>query len=536
MPADAVDAVVIGAGPNGLVAANLLADAGWSVVVLEANEHPGGAVRTAEVTCPGFRSDLFSAFYPLTAASPVMQALDLERWGLAWTHAPAVVSNPLPDAPAAVLWRDPERTAARLDEQCPGDGDAWLELQARWGRVGGPFLDGMLSPFPPVRAGVRLALAARSELLELARLATLPVRRMVEESFHGPQAATLLAGNALHADLTPEAAPSALLGWMLVALGQTVGFPVPLGGAGGITDALVRRLTAAGGAVRCSTPVRRVEIRGGRAVGVETADGMSVPAARAVIAACDAQILYGRLVPTDELPPAFVGGLRRFHRAGGTVKVDWALDRPIPWSDPDVGQAGTVHVTDGMDELTVSAGQLAAGVVPDRPFLLVGQMTTTDPTRSPAGTESAWAYTHVPLGAFADDPAGLERFVTRMEDRIEARAPGFRSCIGGRYVQGPADLERADASLVGGDIAGGTTQLHQQLVFRPVPGLARAETPIGRLYLGSASAHPGGAVHGACGANAARAALAHERAARAAIVAAGLGVLAALPRRRSRRR
>jgi phytoene dehydrogenase-like protein len=168
--------------------------------------------------------------------------------------------------------------------------------------------------------------------------------------------------------------------------------------------------------------------------------------------------------------------------------------------------------------------------VPDKPFLLVGQMTTTDPTRSPAGTESAWAYTHVPQRSL--DAGGLDRFVEVMEERIEARAPGFRSCIRGRHVQGPADMERANPSLVGGDIAGGTTQLHQQLVFRPVPGMGRAETPVPRLYLGSASAHPGGSVHGACGANAARAALAHERLARAAVVAVGLGALAALPRRR----
>jgi phytoene dehydrogenase-like protein len=174
-----VDAVVIGAGPNGLVAANLLADAGWDVLVLEAAPDPGGAVRTAEVTAPGFCSDLCSAFYPLTAASPVLRALELDRYGLRWSHAPTVVSNPLPDQPAAVLFRDAERTAARLDENAPGDGDAWLALHARWQRVGDAFVEAMLSPFPPLRAGARVAVAARHELLDLARMAVLPVRRMV---------------------------------------------------------------------------------------------------------------------------------------------------------------------------------------------------------------------------------------------------------------------------------------------------------------------------------------------------------------------
>jgi phytoene dehydrogenase-like protein len=292
------------------------------------------------------------------------------------------------------------------------------------------------------------------------------------------------------------------------------------------------RLAAAGGRLECAAPVDRVVVRGGRARGVVTVAGELVVARRAVVAACDAQVLYGRLVPSEELPAAFVERLRRFERGSGTVKVDWALDTPIPWSDPSVAPAGTVHVTDGLGELTRTSTQIASGFLPDRPFLLVGQMTTADPTRSPPGTESAWAYTHVPQAIEGDaageidglDADGLCRFVDRMEERIERRAPGFRSSILARHVQGPADLERADASLVGGDISGGTARLHQQLVFRPVAGLGRAETPIRRLYLGSSSAHPGGGVHGACGANAARAALAHDRLTRAGAVAIGAGV------------
>lgn len=535
MPTEATDAVVIGAGPNGLVAANLLADAGWSVTVLEGASTPGGAVRSGEVTAPGFQNDLFSAFYPMTAASPVMRSLELERWGLRWAHAPAVVANPLPDGPAAVLWRDPERTAARIDASAPGAGEAWLALQASWDRVGGPLLDSLLGPFPPVRAGARLAVAARHHLGDLARMAVLPVRRLVQESFGSSnQAAALLTGNALHADLTPEAAPSALFGWILVALGQTVGFPAPVGGAQAITDALVARLCAAGGDVVCRAPVRRVRVEGGAATGVETADGTAVRARRAVVAACDAAVLYDRLVPEEALPARFRERLARFQRGSSTVKVDWALDRPIPWSDPAVAEAGTVHVADGMNELTLTAAQLAAGVVPDRPFLLLGQMTTTDPTRSPRGTESAWAYTHVPQGGL--DAEEVERYVEVMEERVEQRAPGFRSCILARHVQGPADLERANPSLIGGDIGGGTAQLHQELVFRPVPGFARPETPVRRLYLGSSSAHPGGAVHGACGANAARAALLHDRLGAATVTGAALAALALLPGRSGRGR
>jgi phytoene dehydrogenase-like protein len=221
--------------------------------------------------------------------------------------------------------------------------------------------------------------------------------------------------------------------------------------------------------------------------------------------------------------------MRRFERAHGTVKVNWALREPVPWGDPTVAGAGTVHVADSLDELTLTSAQLAMGQVPADPFLLVGQMTTSDPSRSPAGTESLWAYTHVPQHVRRDaageidvpSPAGpltgpaLERFVERMEDRIEQHAPGFRDRVLARHVQGPLDLEAANPSLVGGDIGGGSSQLHQQLVFRPVPGFARPETPVAGLFLGSASAHPGGSVHGACGANAARAARWHDRARRA---------------------
>jgi phytoene dehydrogenase-like protein len=335
-----------------------------------------------------------------------------------------------------------------------------------------------------------------------------------EERFGGEGPGLLLTGNALHADVTPDAVPSAFLGWMLVGLAQTVGFPVPVGGAGRIIDALRRRLERAGGQVRVGWPVERIEVGpDGRATGVTGPNG-AVVARRAVLAACDAQVLYDRLVGHDRLPAAFVGAFRRFQRSTGTVKVDWAVERPVPWTDEGLVGAGTVHVADSLEELTMTAAELAVGRVPSRPFLLVGQMTTADPTRSPAGTESLWAYTHVPQpGAAGARFSGreLEALVTCMEDRIEEHAPGFRDHVVGRLVQGPADLEAADPSLVGGDLSGGTAQLHQQLVFRPVPGLGRAETPIPGLFLASSSAHPGGSVHGACGANAARAARWHDR-------------------------
>ena len=531
------DAVVIGAGPNGLVAANRLADAGWDVVVLEANAVPGGAVRTAEVTAPGFRNDLFSAFYPLGVASPALAGLHLERYGLEWCRAPLVVAHPTPDGPAAVLSQHGDETAASLERFAPGDGDSWHRLYDLWEQIGDRLLDALLQPFPPVAPGLRLAAAlGPSRALPFARLALMTVRRLAQEEFRGEGGGLLLAGCALHTDLSPESTGGGLFGWLLGGLGQEKGFPVPAGGAQSLTDALVRRLVERGGRVECGVRVTSIDVRGGRAVGVLAADGTTYDARRAVLADVGAPALYTRLVAAEHLPTRLLEDVRRFEYGSGTVKVDWALDGPIPWLDAEVNRAGTVHVSDSLDDLSDMASQLARGLLPANPFLVMGQMTTADPSRSPAGTEAAWAYAHVPREVKGDgggegltgswDEAETERFVARMEQRIERLAPGFGDRILARHVFTPPGFEAADANLVGGEINGGTAQLHQQLIFRPVPGLGRPETPVDRLFLASASAHPGGGVHGACGANAAVAALGRDARSRR-LVAAGAGLTAA---------
>ncbi len=508
------DAVVVGAGPNGLVAANLLADRGWSVLVLEAQPTLGGAVRSAEDVAPGFVHDTFSAFYPLAAASPTIGSFHLEEHGLRWRHAPAVLGHPLPDGGWALLHRDREATAAGLDEHQPGDGEAWLDLCADWDRIGEHLIRGLLTPFPPVRAGLG-ALARLPSVGGLGFVRTLltPAIDLARSRFAGERPRLLLAGNAGHSDIPLDAPGSGLMALLMTMLGQTVGFPAPEGGAGALTQAMARRLTGLGGEVRCSAEVVRIEVSDGRASGVRTADGELHLASRAVVADVVAPNLYGGLLAEDDVPARVARGMRRFQLDPATVKVDWALSGPVPWASPPALDPGTVHVADSPEQVAEAAAQVAAGVVPPKPFLLMGQMTTTDPTRSPAGTESAWAYTHVPQGAL-DDPGEVERFADVVQDRLERLAPGFGSRVLARRVLGPRELEARDANLVGGAIGGGTAQLHQQLVFRPVPGLGRAETGIAGLYLGSASAHPGGGVHGAPGANAARAAIAHDRLAR----------------------
>ncbi|QIP68833.1 NAD(P)/FAD-dependent oxidoreductase [Streptomyces sp. VN1] len=516
------DAVVIGAGPNGLVAANLLADAGWSVTVLEEQPEPGGAVRHDSEVAPGFVNDLFSSFYPLAAASPVLRGLELEDHGLRWSHAPHVLAHPLSDGTCAVLDRDVAATAASLESFAPGDGAAWERLHGVWDRYRADIVDALFTPFPPVRAGARLALRLRGGGgLRLARTLVLPVRRMGEEEFRGEGGRLLLAGNALHADLAPEAAGSGGFGWLMSMLGQTYGFPVPVGGAGALTEALVRRLRARGGVVSCGRRVERVLVRARRAAGVRTADGETVTARRAVLADVSVPALYGGLVAPADLPDQVLTDVRRFQWDFATFKVDWALDGPVPWRCEPAAGAGTVHLADGLDELTRFAAQIAMRQVPDRPFSLFGQMTTSDPSRSPRGTESAWAYTHVPHHIRADageegitgswDSRERELMADRVERHVERFAPGFRALVRARRVLAPPTLQAMDANLEGGAINGGTTAMHQQLVFRPVPGTGRPETPVAGLFLASSGAHPGGGVHGAPGANAARAALRRDR-------------------------
>lgn len=517
------DAVVVGAGHNGLVAANLLADAGWHVLVLEADDVPGGAVRSAEVLGPGFTTDLFSAFYPLGAASPVLRALRLEEHGLRWSHAPVPLAHLLPDDRVAVLSRDLAETAASVERFAPGDGAAWEALVHRWDRYGADVLDAMFSPFPPVRAGARLvARMGPAEALRAARFATLPVRRLGLEQFRGEGARLLLAGTALHSDMSPEEPGSGLFGWLMTMVGQRFGFPVPRGGSGRLVEALVRRLRAAGGELRCGVRVEKIVVVGGRARGVQTTAG-PVPARRAVVADVDVPTLYLDLVGADRLPGRVLSDLRRFAWDPATLKVNWALSGPVPWTAPEVSRAGTVHLGGGLDALSDYATDLTTNRRPGRPFLLLGQMTTADPTRSPAGTEVVWAYTHLPR-EIGGDPEVVRRQVAAVEELVERHAPGFRDRVSNRVVQAPGDLVAADGNLVGGAINGGTTKIYQELVFRPLPGLARAETPVRGLYLGSAGAHPGGGVHGGPGANAARAALLHAGGGRLRAAAVRLAV------------
>lgn len=516
--------MVIGAGPNGLVAANMLADRGWEVVVCEEQPEPGGAVRSGEVTAPGFVHDLYSAFYPLTPASRYFAPLDLASYGLRWLRATGVVAHPRADGRCALLSTDLEETCASLDAFAPGDGDGWRRLFDLWRRAGPHLVDALLTPFPPARSSVRLLAALGPRRIpEFVRFSLLPVRRMAEEAFRGAGGGWLLAGNALHADLTPDSPAGGLFGWVLSSLGQEHGYPVAEGGSGAITAALVRRLRARGGELRCDVPIERIEVRDGRARAAVAADGRRFVARRAILADCDAPTLYRKMLPAGAVPARVEDALSRFQYDNPTFKVNWALREPIPWIASDARRAGTVHVAEGMNGLSRASIQIVSREIPDRPFLVLGQYSMVDPSRAPAGAETAWAYTHVPHQPVRDAAGALSgdwrseddasRFADRMELEVERLAPGFRERIVARHLQTPIDLEAHNRNLVDGALNGGTAQIYQQMIFRPYAGLGRPTTPVRGLYLASASAHPGGGVHGGPGGNAATVAVRHHPAA-----------------------
>ena len=464
-------ALVIGSGPNGLAAAIRLAEAGVDVVVLEAADAYGGAVRTEELTLPGFKHDTFSSVYPAGAASPVWGRMPLDRFGLEWVQPEAASAQVLPGGRAAVLYRDVARTAYSLEALHPGDGETW----ARFVR---PFLenfdalrDTMLSGFPPLGGPLRLARSPRA-VVELTRLLTGSAVGLGKRLFASEGARTWLYSAAAHGDAPPDGAGSAIAAFYLNLLGHAVGWPSPRGGAQALSDALVGYLRSLGGSVRVGAPVERISATDGRVTGVQLAGGELVEAPTVI-----ATVMPQALLRMAELNGWYRKALQRFQVGPNTTKLDWALDGPIPWLNEAARGAGTVHV-----------GDRASG------FILVGQQSVADPSRAPSGKHTAWAYTH----------SGLD-----MEAEIERHAPGFRDLVLARHELRPADLERRDANLIGGDVGAGSYTL-RQVVFRPVPKLSPYTTPVRGLYLGGASTFPGGAVHGVPGDAAARAALRHR--------------------------
>jgi phytoene dehydrogenase-like protein len=491
--------VIIGAGVNGLVCAIRLADAGFQVTVLEQGATSGGGVSSRQDTLPGFIHDPCAAFFPLTAASPAFRGLGLEHHGLDWINPAVPMAHPFLDGSAIALHRDVEATAASLDDAAAGAGARWQRLVTPLLNRGDLVTRAALSTFPPVVPSARLALALRRGGLELGRLMLGSAASLGREVFAHPTPTAWLCGSAAHSDLSPGAAGGAAFAFALNWLGHLVGWPLPRGGAGRLTDALVGRLEHAGGELRCNAGVERIRCRRGRVSGVSLAGGEELPA-DAVVATVSARPLAAML-PDEALPQRLLGRLRGWRYGLGTFKVDWALSEPVPWAATEARAAAVVHLGDTVDAYFDAAHDSAVGRVPGTPALVVGQQSLHDATRAPEGRHALYAYTRLPQ-RYADDDDAVAALI---EQRIEAFAPGFSRCVLARHHRSPAQIERDNPSLVGGDIAGGSMELDQQLVFRPAPELVRHRTPLRGLYVASSSVHPGAGVHGVQGAGAAAA-------------------------------
>lgn len=495
------DAVVVGAGPNGLSAAIRLAEAGLSTLLVEAEDRVGGAVKTDELTLPGFLHDTFSSVYPAAAASPVFARMPLAKHGLRLVHPRAAMAHVLDGGRGAALYRDLDRTADSLDGLRRGDGEGWRRFISPYLENWGALRSAMLGGFPPVWGGLRAALGLGYRgSLEAGRMVLQPATALAAEIFEGDGARAWLYGSALHGDVAPGASGSAVFGFYLNLLGHAVGWPVAGGGSGRLSGALAGYFEELGGEIRTNSPVERAVVRDGRMRGV-VANGEEI---RAPVAVCDLTPKGLLGISGRDLPESYKKKMARYRYGPGSLKIDWALSDPVPWEYEAARGAGTIHLGGGTRELEEGVSQEKLGHLPEKPFLLAAQPSVADPTRAPEGRHTLWAYTHVPRGI--DWRRRKDEHVERMEAQIERFAPGFRDLVLGRHVLTPTDLESRDRNLVGGDVNSGS-QAPDQLFFRPLPSLSPYRTPLRGLYIGSAATFPGGAVHGVPGDAAARAAL-----------------------------
>jgi phytoene dehydrogenase-like protein len=463
------DAVVVGAGPNGLTAAIVLARAGLSVMLIEGAERAGGGCRTAELTLPGFHHDVCAAIHPMGVLSPVFRELDLERYGLKWRQTIHPLAHVMEDR-AVLLKHSVDETAFALGP----DSEAWRSLVGPFLREKDAFFEEILKP---VRFPKRPILMARFGLKALRSCVGL-----IDATFKGEAARALFTGCAAHSIMRPDAPGTASFGLVLALAGHALGWPCAEGGSGQIIAALQKCFKEAGGEIRFGQTVTRLD---------------DLPGSRVVL--FDLTPKQVADIAGPHLPLRYMRALKRFQYGPGAFKVDWALAGPVPWRDEACMQAAMVHVGGTAEEIMLAEHDAATGTVPKKPFVLFAQQSLFDPTRAPQGKHTGWAYCHVPPGCTVD-------ITDRIEDQIERFAPGFRDLIMARHTRGPGEYEAYNPNFVGGDIGGGANTL-RQFLFRPVVRYDPYSTPNEKLFLCSSSTPPGGGVHGMCGYWAARSAL-----------------------------
>jgi phytoene dehydrogenase-like protein len=473
VPSHEYDAVVVGSGPNGLAAAITIAREGRSVLVIEAADVVGGGMRTSEMTLPGFKHDVCSAIHPMGAVSPLFAGLPLHQHGLEWVHADVPVVNPLDGGDAAVLMPTIDGTV-----EANGEGDAWRRLFGPLVQAWPKLADQLLGP--PVRAPKHPV-----PFTKLALRSLLPTTTISRRTLGDGRLGALFAGIAAHANTSLGKPLSAPGGLVMTAAGHIGGWPMARGGSQAIADAMVEHLELFGGKVETGRKVSSLD---------------ELPASKVVV--FDTTPWQVLEIAGDRLPSWTVRSYRRFRHGGGSFKLDYALDGPMPWTNGHARRGGTVHVGGTTDEIAAAEHHVWRGRIPDDPFVLVAQQSLHDPTRAPAGKQTLWAYTHVPNGSTVD-------MTDRVERQIDRFAPGWRDLVLARHVTPPGSLQLYNDNYRGGDIAGGAPDGFQ-ILFRPRVAVDPYKTGADGLYICSASTPPGGGVHGMGGWWAARSALRHE--------------------------
>lgn len=456
------DAVVVGAGPNGLAAAIVLARAGYSVVVLEAADTIGGGCRSGEITLPGFMHDICAAVHPMGVVSPFFKSLPLRNYGVEWVQSPAAVAHPFDDGTAAVLHQSLDETGETIGP----DGPRWTGLMRPFVRHADALLSDILKP-----------IRVPSHPLLMARFGVYGVQsctQLVNRMFETPKARALFSGCAAHSCLPLDAPASASFGLALALVGHATAWPVVKGGSQRLVDALVVHLQTLGGEIVTGTRVQRLG---------------DVPPHRTLL--FDLAPSQMEAIAGDALPADYRRQLRRFRHGPGVFKIDWALSGPIPWTAPECARAATVHLGSSFEEIAASEEAASSGRISDRPFVLMAQQSLFDNTRAPQGQHTGWAYCHVPHGSSVD-------MTERIERQVERFAPGFRDVILARRTMAPADIEAHNPTMIGGDIGGGANDI-AQFLFRPFFRWNPYTTPNPAMFLCSSSTPPGGGVHGMCG-------------------------------------
>ena len=476
---DPSDVIVVGAGVNGLAAAVTMAREGLRVSVLERNDAPGGAVRSAETTLPGLVHDLGAAAFPLAVGSPVLSRWPLGDHGLRWVHPPSPLAHPLPGRRAVRL----ERSLAATADGLASGGDAWRSLVGPVARHWTAWAPEVLGPLPHVPI-------APFGLARLGARAMLPVTASAA-LLRDPGARALWAGVAAHASLPFWKPATSAMPLLLSAAGHHAGWPFPEGGAGRLAEALSRYLTSLGGEIR---------------TGVTVSHLCELPPTRAVLLdVTPPQLLR---MAAGRLPEAYERALRRYRPGEAVVKLDLAVEGGVPWLDAACASAGTVHLGGSFEAIAAAEAEVARGRLPEAPFVLLTQPGRFDRTRTRGGVEPIWAYAHLPRARAGDEEA-VRTVAGRIRTQLERVAPGTAARTRAVRVWGPADLARANPNLAGGDISSGAVTL-RQLIARPVLSATPYATPLAGIYLCSAATPPGPGVHGMAGFRAAQAALGRE--------------------------